>query len=155
MSKLGLAACSMLTLGCVCLLEPSGPPGGDCPCENRPGELVEASLSPKSTEFIILPLVGDGVGCVRALRLGRDCSLEGGIGGCSESGVEAFSPKGPRGPKESSTASSLVACAPTRRGVRGPLPTGDLGVDDSEREVFWVALGLFSGPMRPFSTADY
>ena len=58
--------------------------------------------------------------------------------------MEVFSPSGPSGPRESPTASNLVGCAPTRRGVRGPLPAGDLGVDDSEREVLWVGLGLFS-----------
>lgn len=70
--------------------------------------------------------------------------MEGGIGGCSGSGIEASSPRGPRGPKESSTASSLVACAPARRGVRGPLPAGDLGVEVSDSEVFWEGFGLVS-----------
>jgi len=135
-SKLGLAACSILTLGCVCLLAPSGPPGDGCACGNLPAELADPSVSPRSTEFIILPLMGDCEGCERALRCGSDCSFEGGIGGCSGSGTDIFSPSGPRGPSESSTASNLVACAPARRGVRGPLPAGDLGVDDFEREVF-------------------
>ena len=131
---------------------PSGPLGEGCPCRNRAAEFVDPSVSPESTEFIILPLMGDGVGWVLALRCGSDCSFDGGIGGCSGSGIEAFSPSGPRGPRESSTDSNLVACAPTRRGVRGPLPTGDLGVEDSVRDVVWEEVGLFSGSARQLST---
>lgn len=146
MSKLGLAACSILTLGCVCLLCPSGPPGEGCPCTYLPAEVADRSVSPRSTESIILRLVGDCEGCWRAFRTGSDCSLEGGTGGCSGSGVGTSSPNGPRGPRESSTASRRVAWAPTRRGVRGPLAVGDLGAADADELRFDDGLGLFSSP---------
>jgi hypothetical protein len=52
------------------------------------------------------------------------CSFCGGTGGWSECKVALpLSPRGPKGPRESSRDSSLVACAPTRRiGVLGPRP---------------------------------
>ncbi len=70
----------------------------------------------------------------RALRVGSDCSLEGGAGGNSGSERLELSPNGPSGPRESSMASRRVACAPTFRGVRGPLVCGDLGVEVAARE---------------------
>ena len=74
----------------------------------------------------------DAVG--RALRVGSVCSLDGGTGGSSGSARLEFSPNGPSGPRELSTASRRVACAPTFRGVRGPLALGDLGVEAAESE---------------------
>lgn len=70
--------------------------------------------------------------------MGNDCSLEGGAGGNSGSGMFELSPNGPSGPRESSIASSRVACAPTFRGVRGCRPTGDLGVEDVESDEGFV-----------------
>ena len=67
-----------------------------------------------------------------ALRSGNDCSLEGGAGGGSD-WLGALSPSGPSGSNESSTASSLVVCASTRRGVRGvrvPLLNGERGLEE-------------------------
>lgn len=71
-------------------------------------------------------------GVERALRVGNVCSLDGGAGGTSGSKRLEFSPNGPSGPRESSTASRRVACAPIFRGVRGPLALGVLGVDAAE-----------------------
>ena len=73
-------------------------------------------------------------GVDRALRVGNACSLDGGAGGTSASEELGISPNGPSGPKESSMASRRVGCAPTFRGVRGPLILGDLGVEATERE---------------------
>jgi len=90
------------------------------------------SPSPASDVSAILLLMGDwdaGVG--REFRTGSDCSFEGGAGGRSDSGMFELSPSGPRGPRESSIASSRVACGPTFRGVRGFLPTGDRGDEDA------------------------
>lgn len=83
----------------------------------------------------MLRLFGDckeGVG--RAFWTGNDCSLEGGAGGNSGSDMLESPPSGPSGPKESSIASSRVACIPTFRGVRGYRLTGDLGVEDVESD---------------------
>lgn len=60
------------------------------------------------------------------------CSFCGGAGGCSAGDIvgTALSPNGPKGPRESSSGSSRVVCAATRR--IGPLdrPAGDLVVDE-------------------------
>lgn len=136
-SKLGLAACSILTLGCVGLLEFSIPPGADWPCCGYFCLEVVALLSSsaRSAESIIPLFIGAcDEGVERALRVGRVCSLDGGTGGNSGSERFEFSPNGPSGPRESSIASRRVACAPTFRGVRGPLEPGDLGVEAAERE---------------------
>ena len=58
--------------------------------------------------------------------------------------MDTLSPNGPRGPRESSTASKRVVCAPTRRGVRGPLPLGDLGAAAAVELRLEEALGLLS-----------
>ena len=42
-----------------------------------------------------------------------------------------LSPNGPRGPRESSIASSRVACGATLRGVRAFLAREDLGEEDA------------------------
>jgi hypothetical protein len=61
------------------------------------------------------------------------CSLEGGNGGRSLVGAGALSPRGPKGPKESSTACRRTGWAPARRGVRPCRPAGDLmGWEDDE-----------------------
>jgi hypothetical protein len=65
--------------------------------------------------------------------------------------METLSPKGPKGPNESSIASSRVGCASTRRGVRGvrgPLPTGDRGAEFAERAV--GGAGLLSDASLPY-----
>jgi hypothetical protein len=54
------------------------------------------------------------------------CSFCGGAGGRSACGIGAFSPRGPKGPRESSRAWRRTGCVPGRRGVRGCLPVGDL-----------------------------
>lgn len=144
-SKLGRAACSILTLGCVCLLGFSIPWGW--PWEwNLCLELTEPlSSSPKFDESTMLLLMGDWFGCgCRALRTGNECSFEGGAGGNSGSEIFEFSPNGPSGPRESSMASRRVACAPTFRDVRGFLPAGDLGVEEAERVEEEVGLALSS-----------
>ena len=80
----------------------------------------------------------------RALRVGGVCSLDGGAGGSSVSERLAFSPNGPSGPRESSMASKRVACAPTFRGVRGPLALVILGVEIDNGEDACVSLALGS-----------
>ena len=133
-SKVGLAACSILTLGCVGLLAFSIPPGAEWPCC---GYLclgfVKLLLSSVRSAESIAPLFTDE-GVERALRVGSACSLDGGAGGTSGSERLEFSPNGPSGPRESSMASKRVACAPNFRGVRGLLALGDLGVAAAERE---------------------
>lgn len=102
----------------------------------------------------MLRLMGDcdeGVG--RAFRTGKDCSLEGGAGGNSGSDMFEFSPRGPNGPRESSMASSRVACAPTFLGVLGFLPMGDLGVEEAESEEVCDCLGFVSESDSLFSLA--
>ena len=102
-SKLGLAACSILTLGCVGLLEFSIPTGIEWACCGYLFlEVIELlSSSTRSTESII-PLLFDGCdeGVKRALRVGSVCSLIGGAGGTSGSARLEFSPNGPSGPRE-------------------------------------------------------
>ena len=120
MSNVGRAACSILTLGWFCRLF-SCPPGEGCP-GNFPNDDTDLPCSSSSPESVALLLRGDGA--LRVFRTGRFCSLRGGTGGCSGSGASAsLLPRGPRG---SSTASSLVVRAPARCGVRGP--RGDRGV---------------------------
>ena len=112
MSKLGFAACSIDTLGCVCLREFSAPLGGGCTGGgNLALEAADSLSSSKSTESIILLLIGDceGGGTWRVFRIGKGCSFEGGAGGNSGSERFELSPKGPRGPRESSIASNRVA----------------------------------------------
>ena len=138
-SKVGFAACSILILGCVCLRELSAPAAGGCTIGGYLAlDPAESTESPKSTESIILLLIreSEGEGVCRALRVGSDCSFEGGAGGGSDD-MGASSPSGPRGPRESSMASNLVGWASTRRGVRGvlgPRPTGERGAEDAESE---------------------
>lgn len=94
----------------------------------------------------IIPLFIGGCdeGVERALRVGSVCSLDGGAGGNSGSERLEFSPNGPSGPRELSMASRRVACAPTFRGVRGPLALGDLGVEAGKREDVSCCLALVS-----------
>jgi hypothetical protein len=91
----------------------------------------------KSTESIVLRLKevweAASVGCLRFWV--STCSFCGGAGGWSASeAVELpLPPRGPRGPRESSRASSLVACAPTRRiGVLDARPPDGLDADVEE-----------------------
>ena len=138
-SKLGFAACSILTLGCVCRLEFSNAVGGGWTGGGwRARDPVRSASSPKSTESIMLLLI-ELLPCF-ALRNGNDCSFDGGAGGGSD-WLGALSPSGPSGSNESSTASSLVVCASTRRGVRGvrdPLPDGERGPEDVDGVLrFW------------------
>ena len=156
-SKLGLAACSILTLGCVGRLELSIPPGAIWPCcERLCFELIELlSSSLSSAESIVSLFAG---GCdedvERALRVGSVCSLDGGAGGNSVSERLAFSPNGPSGPRESSMASKRVACAPTFRGVRGPLALVVLGVEIDNGEDACDSLAL--GPKSTYThEAEY
>jgi hypothetical protein len=81
--------------------------------------------------------------CVRVC-----CSFWGGAGGCSTVGAGAFSPSGPKGPRESSKASSRTVCWPGRRGVRGCLVVGDL-VDCAEVDVSTVVWGFGFGTVSP------
>lgn len=110
-------------------------------------ELTELlSSSPKSVESIMLLFMGDWFDCdCLALRTGSDCSFEGGAGGNSGSEILELSPNGPSGPRESSTASRRVACAPTFRGVREFLPTGDLGAAEAERVEGGLGVGVGMG----------
>ena len=103
MSKLGLAACSILTLGCVGLLEFSVPPGAEMPCcKYRCLDAVELLSSSVGSAGSTVPLLIDGCDedSKRALRVGNVCSLIGGAGGNSGSERLEFSPKGPSGPSE-------------------------------------------------------
>jgi len=64
---------------------------------------------------------------------GTASSFCGGAGGSSVAGA-ALLPSGPKGPKESSNASSVVDCVPKRRAGRGPLLAEGfvvVGLDDS------------------------
>lgn len=89
----------------------------------------------RSDESIIPLFIGGcDEGVERALRVGSVCSLDGGAGGNSGSERLEFSPNGPSGPRASSMASRRVACAPTFRGIRGPLALGDVDVEAAERE---------------------
>lgn len=126
MSNEGLAACSMLTLGCVCLRGASwlaGSTGGG----TRGLPSLATSSSSSFTDSII-PRTDDppdvtDVG--RALRAAN--SFCGGAGGSSIEGTEAkLSPNGPRGPSESSSVSRVVDWVPKRRGVRDDLFAGAL-----------------------------
>lgn len=95
----------------------------------------------------MLLFMGDceGPGAWRPFRIGRGCSFDGGAGGGPGSErIGDSSPRGPRGPRESSTASSRVAWAPTRRGVLEPLAEGDLGVRGSESPDNCGVFGLVS-----------
>jgi hypothetical protein len=59
-SKLGLAACSILTLGCVCRRKISTPVGDGWPWEEYLAlEAIDLSSSPASTGSIKLLLMGD------------------------------------------------------------------------------------------------
>lgn len=95
--------------------------------------MEDLSSSIASLESSILRLIGE-CGVWRAFLIGSDCSFDGGAGGWSGSGMLEFSPNGPSGPVESSTASNVVAFAATFPRVRGPLPAGDLGVAGAESE---------------------
>jgi hypothetical protein len=125
-SKLGLAACSILTLGCVS--RRIGVPWEGCTGGGILGPADDGSTSSlKSTESSILLLIGlcaDPIGwrrlCVTV------CSFCGGAGGWSTTGAGALSPSGPSGPRESSRASSRTGVCPARRGVRGCRAVGDL-----------------------------
>lgn len=59
MSKLGRAACSILTLGCVCLRGFSVPAGDDCPWD---GNLALGGVNllskPKSSESVTVLVLG-------------------------------------------------------------------------------------------------
>lgn len=106
-------------------------------------EVTDASSSPRSTESSILLLIDEDVDSACLVFCpDTDCSFEGGLGGCSGSEwAGPLSPKGPSGPRESSTASSRVVCAPTRRGVLGPFPAGERGDEMGESEFGLVGLG--------------
>ena len=100
-SKLGLAACSILTLGCVGLLEFSIPSGAEWPCCGYLVLEVPELLSSSTADSIMALLIDDwdeDVG--RALRVGSVCSLDGGAGGNSGSAGLELSPNGPSGPRE-------------------------------------------------------
>ena len=107
--NVGLAACSTLTLGCVCLcgaLLLGGCTGGGI---LGPDVRMSSSSSSRFTESIILRIED-----VEAAVVGREIRAEassfcGGAGGSSgcDGGVGA-----PNGPKGSSTASSRVGCVP-------------------------------------------
>lgn len=113
------------------------------------------SSSPRSVESIILLLIDDWADCVgRTFRTGNDCSFKGGAGGNSGSDALEFSPNGPRGPRESSTASKRVACTPTFRAVRGFRPAGDLGVEDGVRETC-CGFAFVSEPMSTVSKQEF
>ena len=128
-TKLGLAACSMLTLGWFCLLIFSVPPGSGCPCRwYLCREFTDdRSSSPASDESSVLRPIGKCDGAWRTLRIGSGCSFEGGIGGCSGSVTVELSPNGPKGLRESSTGSNRVAGNATFFAERGPLLVGVLG----------------------------
>ena len=125
-SKVGLAASSILTLGCDCLLAPSASTGG---CTGG-GPLNPAPSSSRLTESIIPGRLDacdlDDVG--RTLRAAAD-SFRGGSGASSlNRGLLSAAPPPPSGPSGSTsspTASNFVACAFTLRVPRGPRRAGE------------------------------
>lgn len=132
MSKVGFAACSTLTLGCVCL----APPGPGACTGGGPLDLIDkaSSFSPCETGFAGAPPDT----CL------APCSFRGGVGACSvgaAAGVVADSvaPSGPRGSAESSTGCNIVDWAMTfRAGGFRPVE----GLDGAEEEAV-LAEGLF------------
>lgn len=131
MSKVGLAACSTLTLGCICR---GGAPAG-CGCTGGgplglpTGRVVSSYSGPARSGAAV-----DGGRGARALT-----SFLGGVGAWSADMDEAAgvtsAPSGPRGSREPSTASSFVGWTSTlRAGIlrdddgRGP-PAGFVGVE--------------------------
>lgn len=137
MWKLGFAACSTLTLGCVwrwgALLVAGWTGGGTL----GPDDTSASSSSSSRFTESIMPRMddveADGVG--RGLRdaVGSFC---GGAGGASgpEGGVGA-----PKGPKGSSTASRRVACPPYCL-LRGPRAAGERGAAETFGTVLALAL---------------
>ena len=121
--NIGFAASTTLTLGCTCLDGVSligGCTGG--------GTLGLEILSPFSSSTSSSPLKVRTEACdVDAggldVRIGICCSV-GLSTNVSSDCVAAtkLSPSGPRGPRESSTASNRVTCPPMRLGVRDALP---------------------------------
>lgn len=138
--NVGLAACSTLILGCVCLLGASA--GGGC---TGGGFCPRGGSSVKLTESIMLTGVLEGWDTAEAGRTPGPGSFDGGSGASS---AAELSPKGPSGSVESSTASSLVTCALTLRGPLGPRRTSDREVVGA---VSCVAgwLGAVAGSVEP------
>jgi hypothetical protein len=146
MVKVGFAACSTLTLGCV--WRGGAEFVGACTgggtrgpwargCSASSSSRFTESMRPRSDE-------AEPSGARREVRDAAD-SFWGGAGGAVSSavgGVEA-----PRGPRGSSTASSLVDWVPYCR-LRGPRPAGERGAAAAEGaepalgvvEVFWVSV---------------
>lgn len=130
MLKVGLAACSTLTLGCVCLGGPllfGGCTGGGT---RAPAMVGLSSSSSRFTDSII-PRIDD---CDVAV-VGREprpaassfCGGAGGSSSCESAGESAEAPRGPRG---SSTLSRRVGCGTPMRRLGLGLP-GDLGAVDA------------------------
>lgn len=143
----GFAACSTLTLGCVCrwgALLLAGWTGGGTLGPDDTG--VSSSSSSRLTESI-MPRRDDveaAAAAAATLRGLRDAvgSFCGGAGGASGADGGVAAPKGPRG---SSTASRRVAWPPYcfRRGPRPP--AGERGAADTLGTELSVALGVDSG----------
>lgn len=113
MLNVGFAACSTLTLGCVCLRGPSLL--GGCTGGGIRGPDVGRSSSSRFTESIMLRREDCEVAVVGRGDRTEGCSFCGGAGGSSACEEAAMpSPKGPSGPRESSTAWRRVGCAPYR-----------------------------------------
>jgi hypothetical protein len=135
--KEGLAACSTLTLGCVCRCGPllaGGWTGGGTLGPESIG--ASPSSSSRLTESII-PRIDEveAVGVGRGLRdeAGSFCGGAGGASG-AEGGVGA-----PKGPKGSSTASRCVF-AGAYCFLRGPRPAGERGAAEALGTELSVAL---------------
>ena len=115
MSKVGLAACSRLTLGCVALLDTSLLPGGIGRGLTKPVPLTSCCASSPVLPDSKMPR-NVGVAADSAAVLRAVCSFCGGAGASSTAGAAPkLSPRGPRGPRESSRASRVVDCAPNLR----------------------------------------
>src|SRR5690242_3717524 len=146
MEKVGLAACSTLTLGCACRWGAAcagactgGGTRGPCDCRRS-----SSSSSLRSTESI-MPRRDDDVDVPVAGRLFRAavlsfCGGEGGPAAGAAGGVAA-----PSGPSGSSTASSFVDWVPYCR-RRGPRPAGERGAADTlGAELAAASLGVGEG----------
>lgn len=130
MSKVGLAACSMLTLGLLERLGASLFGGGIGRGLTKPVPLTSSSSSAAKSTDSIMPR-RDEVPDTAAATLRDACSFCGGAGASSAAGVVAkSSPRGPRGPRESSRASRVVDCAPNLRVGRDRLTGLFTAVDD-------------------------
>lgn len=125
MVNVGLAACSTLILGWVCLLGDSalgGWTGGGFFSRGCSSSRFTESIKPAPLD--VRDKSEDG-------RTARPLAAGSFSGGAGASSTKELSPRGPSGSVVSSTASSLVTWALTFRGVLGPRRVACAGVRES------------------------